>query len=83
MSNRSGLSTSSTIGIVFIVLKLVGVIHWSWFWVLSPFWLPFFIVGFFLTALYALVTESWKERVVIWGGLIVGGWFGWWLASVV
>jgi hypothetical protein len=26
------------LGIVFIVLKLVGVIAWSWFWVLAPFW---------------------------------------------
>jgi Flp pilus assembly protein TadB len=26
--------------IVFIVLKLVGVIAWSWLWVLSPLWVP-------------------------------------------
>ena len=25
--------------IVFIVLKLCGVIHWSWWWVLSPIWI--------------------------------------------
>ena len=25
--------------IVFIVLKLVGVISWSWLWVLSPIWI--------------------------------------------
>jgi hypothetical protein len=25
--------------IVFIVLKLVGVIAWSWLWVLSPMWI--------------------------------------------
>jgi hypothetical protein len=24
------------LGLIFIVLKLVGVIAWSWFWVLSP-----------------------------------------------
>ena len=27
------------LGIVFIVLKLCKVIHWSWIWVLSPFWI--------------------------------------------
>lgn len=26
--------------IVFIVLKLCKVINWSWWWVLSPFWIP-------------------------------------------
>lgn len=26
--------------IVFIALKLCGVIAWSWWWVLCPFWIP-------------------------------------------
>lgn len=26
--------------VVFIVLKLTGVIIWSWWWVLSPLWIP-------------------------------------------
>ncbi len=26
--------------IVFIVLKLIGEITWSWWWVLSPLWIP-------------------------------------------
>lgn len=25
---------------VFVVLKLVGVITWSWVWVLGPLWIP-------------------------------------------
>jgi len=32
----------STIGIIFIVLKFLSiepVAHWSWIWVLSPFWI--------------------------------------------
>lgn len=42
MSNNSSSSSSGGIGflglltIVFIVLKLCGVINWNWFWVLSP-----------------------------------------------
>lgn len=35
------------LGIVFITLKLVGVIDWSWFWVSLPLWL-FIPVGAFL-----------------------------------
>lgn len=30
--------------IVFIVLKLIGQIQWSWIWVLSPLWLPWGII---------------------------------------
>jgi hypothetical protein len=37
---ESGITFASLLGIVFIVLKLVGVISWSWWWVLAPFWTP-------------------------------------------
>lgn len=33
------MSIGTIIGIIFIVLKLVGLIEWSWVWVLSPFWI--------------------------------------------
>ena len=26
--------------VVFITLKLIGVISWSWWWVLAPIWVP-------------------------------------------
>lgn len=34
------LPIAGFLGIAFIVLKLIGVIGWSWLWVLSPFWIP-------------------------------------------
>lgn len=34
-----GVGFSGLLTIVFIVLKLVGVINWSWVWVLSPMWI--------------------------------------------
>lgn len=37
-SNVSGLSFFSILGLIFIVLKLTGVINWSWWWVLAPLW---------------------------------------------
>ena len=43
--SASGISFASVLGIVFIILKLTGVIDWSWLWVLSPFWIPFAVVG--------------------------------------
>lgn len=43
MSKDSGSSSGIGIGgvltIVFVVLKLVGVIDWKWVWVLSPLWI--------------------------------------------
>ena len=30
--------------VLFVGLKLAGVIAWSWWWVLSPIWLPSAIV---------------------------------------
>lgn len=41
--NRSGgIGFIGLLTIVFITLKLIGVIGWTWFWVLSPI---IFIVG--------------------------------------
>lgn len=40
VQSGSVLSLPSLLGIVFIVLKLTGVITWSWVWVLAPFWIP-------------------------------------------
>jgi hypothetical protein len=38
--------------IAFIVLKLLGVISWSWLWVLAPLWIPLLIsLGIIIVAL--------------------------------
>ena len=29
--------------LIFLVLKLVGVIDWSWWWVTAPLWMPWAI----------------------------------------
>jgi phosphoglycerol transferase MdoB-like AlkP superfamily enzyme len=42
VSGGTGLPT--ILLVVFIVLKLTGVISWSWWWVLSPFWIPLGVV---------------------------------------
>jgi len=31
--------------IIFVVLRLTGVIHWSWWWVLAPLWIGAVIIG--------------------------------------
>lgn len=36
--NDSSITTLDVLAIVFIVLKLLKVITWSWLWILSPIW---------------------------------------------
>ena len=46
MDNRKssgGIIFLGALLIAFIVLKLCGIIKWSWLWVLSPLWLPVMI----------------------------------------
>lgn len=38
-NNSGGIGFVGVLTIVFIILKLVGVIDWSWVWVLSPIWI--------------------------------------------
>ena len=34
-----------TIFIVFLILKLAGLVTWSWFWIASPLWIGV-LIGF-------------------------------------
>jgi ABC-type polysaccharide/polyol phosphate export permease len=45
--------------LVFIVLKLTDQIDWSWWWVLSPLWLPF-IIGTSIGILVAVIFIVYK-----------------------
>lgn len=56
-ASSGGLGFIGLLTIVFITLKLCGVITWSWWWVLSPLlivWGIFFAVILFLLAMAAL-----------------------------
>lgn len=39
-----GIGFTGLLTIVFIVLKLLNIINWSWWWVLAPLWLPVGII---------------------------------------
>lgn len=49
---------TSLLTIVFIVLKLIGVITWSWIWVLSPLWIGtvFWLIVIFIMWLIAKIS---------------------------
>lgn len=38
-SSSGGIGFAGLLTIVFIALKLLGKINWSWWWVLSPLWI--------------------------------------------
>ena len=49
MSSESGttggIGFTGILTLMFIFLKLTGSITWSWWWVLSPIWITFVLVG--------------------------------------
>ena len=59
-----GAGVLSLLGIAFVVLKLTGVISWSWWWVTLPFWggfalvLAIFLGGF----LWTLVADVFSKH---------------------
>ncbi len=62
-SAAGGVGFCGLLAIAFIVLKLAGVIAWSWWWVLAPLWIPAAItVGILLIMLIvAVVAVTVKE----------------------
>lgn len=43
-TRSGGIGFCGLLTILFIALKLTGVIAWSWLWVLAPLWVPLAIV---------------------------------------
>jgi NAD/NADP transhydrogenase beta subunit len=54
--------------IVFAFLKLLGILHWSWWWVTFPIWgyilflIILFIIGFILGGIQAISEHNSKWR---------------------
>jgi hypothetical protein len=61
---RQGLGLGTVLTIIFIVLKLVGVIEWSWVWVLAPVWigaifsLALVLIGLLITVIAAIIVNK-------------------------
>lgn len=56
MANGSsgGIGIGTLLAIVFTVLKLCGVISWSWVWVLCPVWIPLGLVLILLVIAFVI-----------------------------
>ncbi|PCJ52999.1 MAG: hypothetical protein COA79_23095 [Planctomycetota bacterium] len=47
-NDNSGIGFIGLLTIVFITLKLCGVIAWSWWWVWSPVWITALVIIFII-----------------------------------
>nr|DAJ19004.1 MAG TPA: transmembrane protein [Siphoviridae sp. ctRJB2] len=43
-NNSNGIGFVGALTIAFVVLKLMKIIDWSWWWVLSPLWISMLVV---------------------------------------
>lgn len=59
--SSGGIGFGGLLTIVFITLKLIGIINWSWVWVLAPLWIS--------VALVALIVIIVLVIAIITGGL--------------
>ena len=50
----------SLLGVAFVVLKLCGVIDWSWWWVTAPFWVP--VALLLIIALLWIIVRAVKRK---------------------
>lgn len=54
-SISSGIGFTGLLTIVFIVLKLLGKIDWSWVWVLSPLWISALLVVLIIIIIFLVI----------------------------
>lgn len=66
-SSSSGSGFLGLLAIVFITLKLLGKIDWSWWWVTAPLWggLAIFMIGLAIYGIIKLIdyllSKPWKK----------------------
>jgi hypothetical protein len=58
-ATNSSINIITLLTLLFIGLKLTNFIDWSWWWVLSPLWIP--VVLFFIIAIAAYIYQERKK----------------------
>lgn len=63
-SKAGGVGFLGLLALVFITLKLTGVIGWSWVWVLAPLWIPAaLVIAILLIALVVVLVKETTKQV--------------------
>ena len=60
-SSSGGIGFAGLLCIVFVTLKLLGYITWSWWWVLSPIWISAILITIVLVIVLIVYTMT-KDR---------------------
>ena len=60
-ASSGGIGFVGLLTVLFVALKLIGIISWSWWWVLAPIW---------ISALFALVVLVFGVIILI-AGIVV------------
>ena len=62
-ASSGGIGFTGLLTVLFIGLKLTGYITWSWWWVLSPLWIPLaiFAVITFIILVFSLISIYYKD----------------------
>lgn len=58
VSYSGGIGFTGLLTIVFVILKLLGKIDWSWWWVLSPLWISFILVMIFFVIILIITLKN-------------------------
>lgn len=62
-SKAGGIGFLGLLALIFITLKLTGVISWSWLWVLAPLWIPTaLVIVILVVALIVLLVKEVAKR---------------------
>jgi len=48
--------------LVFLILKLIHVIDWSWWWIFAPLWMP--VAGFILIVVIGIIIALIVNKVI-------------------
>lgn len=64
VNSYRGMGLGGWLTLIFVTLKLVGFITWSWWWVLSPIWIGagIFLAVFLFILLLAVVVSFAEGR---------------------
>lgn len=60
-SRNNGLGVCGILTIVFVVLKLVDVINWSWLWVLCPLWINL-LLTIIILIIISVIDNNFKNK---------------------
>lgn len=57
-TSSGGIGFVSGLTILFVALKLLHIINWSWWWVLSPLWITTLVVVIGIGIIFLLMAKG-------------------------